>query len=154
MASAITRTGEIPGAMTARPDDEELDLFGITHAGKVRKDNQDHYLIGTLHQTAKVHGTSLPNIDQLPLRGRRLGTFALVADGVGGSADGSEAARLASETVMRYVTSTLQCYHASSDAGTTCWCAPAWWRCWSLAWSVRASTSGRSSPGYWRSIQS
>src|ERR1051326_9378342 len=48
MASAITRTGEIPGAMTARPDDEELDLFGITHAGKVRKDNQDHYLIGTL----------------------------------------------------------------------------------------------------------
>jgi serine/threonine protein phosphatase PrpC len=118
MASAITRTGEIPGAMTARPDDEELDLFGITHTGKVRKDNQDHYLIGTLHQTVQVHGTSLPNIDQLPLRGRRLGTFALVADGVGGSADGSEAARLASETVMRYVTSTLQCYHASSDATT------------------------------------
>ena len=118
MASAMARTVEIPGAMMARPDDEELDLFGITHPGKVRKDNQDHYLIGTVHQSVVVYGTSLPNVDQLPMRGRRLGTFALVADGVGGATDGSEAARLAAETVMRYVSSTLQCYHASSDATT------------------------------------
>lgn len=99
-----------------RPLDEELDLFGVTHPGKVRPDNQDHFLVCTVHPQVVVHSTSLPNVDQLPLRGSRLATAFLVADGVGGRSSGSDAARLASEAVTRYVSSTLRSYHA---AGTT-----------------------------------
>src|SRR5689334_781570 len=32
-----------------RVRDDELDLFGLTHAGKVRKENQDHFLVCTVH---------------------------------------------------------------------------------------------------------
>ncbi|HEV2672512.1 MAG TPA: protein phosphatase 2C domain-containing protein [Gemmatimonadales bacterium] len=93
-----------------KPRDEDLDLFGLTHQGLVRSENQDHFLIGTLHRQLAVHGTSLPSPDQLPLRGERFATFAVVADGVGGSAGGAAASRLAVETIAHYVQSTLRCF--------------------------------------------
>jgi len=96
-----------------RPRDDELDLFGLTHPGKVRKENQDHFLLCTVHQQIVVHGTSLPAPESLPLRGQRLATIMLVADGVGGSNAGGEASRLATEAVTSYVASTMDCFHAS-----------------------------------------
>ena len=97
-------------ADTARPTDDELDLFGITHAGKVRKENQDHFLLATIHPEVVIRHTSLPQ-QSLPLRGSRFGTFAVVADGVGGAAAGSDAARLAAETVAKYVSSSVRALH-------------------------------------------
>jgi protein phosphatase len=99
-------------ATWVRPTDDELDLFGITHQGKVRSENQDHFLVSTVHPQVVVHGTSLPHPDKLPLRGTRLATVLVLADGVGGATSGSEAARLATEAVTRYVSSTLRSYHA------------------------------------------
>lgn len=116
MATAEMKSAQVTGAAGGRPTDEELDLFGITHEGKVRPDNQDHFLLCTVHPQIVVHGTSLPNSDALPLRGGRLGTVMLVADGVGGAADGSEAARLATETVTRYVASSIRCYHTAGSS--------------------------------------
>lgn len=102
-------------ATSVRPDDSELDLFGITHKGSVRAENQDHFLVSTVHPQVVVHGTSLPSVDGLPLRGTRLATVLVLADGVGGAAAGSDAARLATESVMRYVASTFRSYHAAGD---------------------------------------
>src|SRR5688572_20343159 len=96
--------------------DEELDLFGITHQGNVRSENQDHFLVSTVHPQVVVHSTSLPNVETLPLRGTRLATVLVVADGVGGAVAGSEAARLATEAITRYVSTTLRCYHAAGLA--------------------------------------
>ena len=93
-----------------RPTDDELDFFGITHPGKVRKENQDHFLLATIHPEVVIRNTSL-SADTLPLRGSRFGTFALVADGVGGAAAGSEAARVAAETVARYVSESVRALH-------------------------------------------
>ena len=107
----MTTTAEI-----RRPRDDERDLFGLTHIGKVRKENQDHFLICTVHSQVTVDATSLASADQLDLRGRRLATMGLVADGVGGSDSGSDASRLAAETVMKYVTSTLRSYHAAGSS--------------------------------------
>lgn len=97
--------------VAVRPTDSELDLFGITHPGRVRAGNQDHFFLATVHPQIVVHGTSLQGSDELPLRGSRLGTVLLVADGVGGSTDGAAAAQLATESVMQYIASSLRCYH-------------------------------------------
>ena len=95
-----------------KPRDDELDLFGVTHIGKVRKENQDHFLICTMHQQLVIHGTSFPDPGKLAVRGERLATFMLVADGVGGAAGGGEASQLTVQTIARYVSSTMRGFEA------------------------------------------
>ena len=99
-----------------RPRDDELDLFGITHPGQVRSTNQDHFLLCTVHPQVVVHGTSLPDVEHITLRGERVATIMLVADGVGGSVDGSEASRLATIAVTEYFASAMRCYHTVGSA--------------------------------------
>jgi len=107
----------MPGAATVvRPTDDELDLFGLTHRGRVRAENQDHFLVSTVHPQVVIHGTSLPEPEKLPLRGTRFATVLVLADGVGGAAAGNDAARLATETVTRYVSSTMRSYHAAGSS--------------------------------------
>ena len=116
MNSLEMRTVTLSPTPGQRPRDDELDLFGLTHVGNVRKSNQDHFLLCTVHPQVVVHNTSLPTPDDLPLRGDRLATILLVADGVGGRAAGADASQLAVETITRYVASTLRSYHAAGSA--------------------------------------
>jgi PPM family protein phosphatase len=109
------RTARIP-VTGDKPRDDELDLFGLTHPGKVRRENQDHFLLCTVHPQVVIHATSLPDPDGLPLRGERLATVLLVADGVGGTSAGGEASQLAVEAITRYVASTLRSYHAAGGS--------------------------------------
>ena len=98
MTSQMLTTSSTGSGKGERPRDDELDLAGLTHPGKVRTENQDHFLVCTVHPQVVIHGTSLPNVDNLPLRGERLATILLVADGVG-SGSGGEASQLAAETI-------------------------------------------------------
>ncbi len=104
--------GAIQAAPAERPRDHQLDLYGMTHPGRVRAENQDHFLLGTVHPQVVIHGTSLPHPEQLPVRGQRLATLMLVADGVGGGSEGGQASQLAVEAIMNYVSSTMECCHA------------------------------------------
>ena len=113
MTSTDLQTATISVQFGERPSDRELDLFGLTHRGTVRRDNQDSFLLATVHPQVVVHGTNLPDAERLHVRGERLATILLVADGVGGSVSGIEASRLATETVTRYVSSALRCCHAA-----------------------------------------
>jgi protein phosphatase len=99
-----------------RPRDDELDLYGLTHPGRVRSENQDHFLLCTVHPQVHIHGTSLPATDGLALRGQRLATIMLVADGVGGGAAGARASRIATEAVTQYIATALRCYHTAGSA--------------------------------------
>ncbi len=94
-----------------KPPDEDLDFFGITHPGKVRQDNQDHFLFATLHKTMRVRGTSLPNPELLELPSQRLASFGLVADGVGGRTGGETASRAALEAIAGYVTHAMRSFY-------------------------------------------
>jgi protein phosphatase len=99
-----------------KPSDDEIDVYGLTHRGKVRPDNQDHFLICALRKQMVVHQTSLPDTDRLMVGPQRLAFLAMVADGVGGGAKGEEASRLALEGVTQYVADTMRCYYALGSA--------------------------------------
>jgi PPM family protein phosphatase len=101
-----------------KPRDDELDVYGLTHTGLARRDNQDHFLICSLRKQVLVHHTSLPAIQHLSAAGERLAFVAMVADGVGGGARGEAAARLAVETVTQYVTDSMRCYYANNADDT------------------------------------
>jgi len=119
MRLAAPFTSRSPSGQQARPRDDELDLFGLTHPGKVRKENQDHFLLCTVHPQVVIHGTSLPATDNLALRGQRLATIMLVADGVGGGTAGARASRIATEAVTEYVATALRCYHTAGSSSET-----------------------------------
>lgn len=110
------RTTSTQAVDAERPRDDELDLFGLTHAGNVRRTNQDHFLLATVHPQVVLHGTSLPEAERMPMRGQRVATLLLVADGVGGTSGGAEASQLAVEAIMNYVSGSLRCYHLAGGS--------------------------------------
>ena len=103
------------GIAAPRPRDEDLDFFGLTHPGLVRKENQDHYLYCTLHKTMRVGGSSLPNRELLELPSQRLVSVGVVADGVGGRAGGEAASRAAIESLAGYVTQTTNTFYGADS---------------------------------------
>jgi serine/threonine protein phosphatase PrpC len=109
----ITETAQIP--IGIKPRDEEVDVFGITHQGLVRKRNEDQFLVATLHKRLKVHGTSLSDLERLPLESERLAAVVMVADGVGGAAAGDQASRMAVESAMNFLTHSIQCYYTANS---------------------------------------
>lgn len=112
--SAIETT--TPGqALSRKPRDDEIDVYGLTHPGYVRKDNQDHFLICSLRKQVVVHQTSLPGADRLASGTERLAFLAMVADGVGAAAKGEAASRTAVEAVMQYVNRSMRCYYAADS---------------------------------------
>jgi protein phosphatase len=101
-------------APARKPRDDEIDVYGLTHPGKVRTENQDHFLICTLRKQMVVMQSSLP-ASSLAADGERLALLMMVADGVGGGAKGEEASRLALEAVSQYVSRSMSCYYAAGS---------------------------------------
>ena len=64
----MTRTFEAAPdrALTRKPTDEEVDVYGLTHTGSVRQQNQDHFLIASLKRQVQIHRTSLPEGSRWP----------------------------------------------------------------------------------------
>lgn len=97
-----------------QPRDDEIDVYGLTHIGKRRKDNQDQFLIAAFHKLVNVLATSLPP-EQLPAANRRLGVVAMVADGVGGGEGGAEASSTALTAAMHYVNESMACFYGADS---------------------------------------
>lgn len=96
-----------------KPLDEEIDVYGMTHQGLVRKNNQDHFLLGSLRKQMQVLQTSLPLAADVGPPDERVAFLAMVADGVGGGPRGEAASQLALSTITQYVTNSAQCYYAA-----------------------------------------
>jgi serine/threonine protein phosphatase PrpC len=102
-----------------KPRDDEIDVHGISDCGKVRKNNEDHFLLATVHRRMNILSTNLSDLERLPLPDHRLAFIAMVADGVGGATGGERASAIALETATRYVVSSMDCYdHAAAMDGT------------------------------------
>lgn len=102
-----------------KPRDDEIDVYGLTHIGKVRTTNEDHFLLGSLHQRLDIRSTSLPKDNALRTSDERLAFLAMVADGVGGRSAGEEASRLALEEVTQYVAQSTRCFYQEDPHAET-----------------------------------
>lgn len=86
-----------------RPQFGDVDTWGVTHKGKVRPDNQDHFFLGSLVRGVMVDQASVTEGGGTLLHRERLASLGVVADGVGGSDGGEKAARRAVEELVSSV---------------------------------------------------
>ena len=112
-----TETQAFPN--TRKPRDDEIDVHGLTHVGRVRKDNQDHFLLATIHKRVDVIATNLGTQEHLPSGEKRVAFLAMVADGVGGEEGGAEASAVALESAMQYVNDSMSCLYDRDVAEST-----------------------------------
>lgn len=111
------KTSALP--ITRKPRDDEIDVHGLTHAGRVRSENQDHFLLATVHKRVNVIATNLGTQDHLPAGEQRVAFLAMVADGVGGEEGGAEASATALESCMQYVNDSMSCLYDRNVAEST-----------------------------------
>jgi protein phosphatase len=102
----------------AKPRDDEIDVYGLTHQGLVRRENQDHFLIASIHKRVNVVKTSLSEQQRLPLADERLAVLAMVADGVGGGEGGERASATALEVATQYFVASTDCYYRANGSET------------------------------------
>jgi serine/threonine protein phosphatase PrpC len=99
--------------MNDRPQFSQIDAWGLTHRGKVRSENQDHFFVGALVRGVAVVATSVTD-DRAPiLHPERLASLGIVADGVGSTEGGGEAARIA---VSGLLASVSRFFHDADQA--------------------------------------
>jgi protein phosphatase len=100
-----------------RPLAADIDVFGLTHQGNLRKLNQDQFLIASLHKALQVHHTSLPREQLGDLVSELRGFFCMVADGVGGRPGGERASGTALQAIADWAVNTMR-FHNQHDPVT------------------------------------
>lgn len=111
-----TDTATAIGSLRGKPLYEQIDAYGLTHAGKVRKTNQDHFMICSLRRHMQIHRTSLPQTGEFSLVDEPLAYLGMVADGVGSGQGGEEASRFAIEAVTQYVGQSMRAYYMADPS--------------------------------------
>lgn len=97
--------------MTTAAAPVTIDAFGLTDVGKVRKSNEDHFLVADINRTVDLRSASLPPAALINRIGTSSAQLLVVADGVGGGPDGDVASERTAAAVLSYVAKTAVCFH-------------------------------------------
>jgi protein phosphatase len=89
----------------------DVDVRGRTDVGRIRKINQDQFLVAALHKVIDIHDTSLPASYRERFDSGARALLFLVADGVGGGPSGERASSLTLDAITRYVTNSMRCFY-------------------------------------------
>jgi len=86
-----------------------VEAAGLSHCGNVRATNEDHFAIMTIQKSVRLQATNLQETDILDrLAGPEVHIF-VVADGIGGTADGQVASGVAVRSVVEYLAEAVGC---------------------------------------------
>jgi len=80
----------------------EVDLAALSHPGRVRKENEDHFIGGRFDRTMRTLVSNLPE-GHIPQEVKETCFAYLVADGVGGAVAGELASRTAAQALVDLV---------------------------------------------------
>src|SRR5690349_11962428 len=94
-----------------------VDIAALSDPGKVRANNEDHYLVTCFQRSLETLLTNLPEGD-VPSRFAEVGYGMVVADGMGGAAAGEVASRLAIRSLTNLVLHTPDWFMRLGDAET------------------------------------
>ncbi len=80
--------------------DVRAEIGAVSHTGRVRSRNEDHYLVSRVSRQQEILQTNMPS-ESLPTYTGEDGYLFIVADGMGGMAAGEVASRLAISTSLK-----------------------------------------------------
>jgi len=86
-----------------------VDIAGLSHVGKVRKANEDHFAIMTMRKSVELRATNLEAPTILDRVRRPEAHLLVVADGVGGGTGGKLASGVAVRSVVEYLAEAIGC---------------------------------------------
>lgn len=93
--------------------DKEVNASGATDRGRVRRTNQDQFLIAQLNKSMRISATSLPLNERL--FGAAQGEVLLIADGMGGHAAGERASKIAIGHLVRRLLGRIHWHFQGED---------------------------------------
>jgi serine/threonine protein phosphatase PrpC len=103
-----TATGTVDHvAMPPASPRVKIECGALTHQGKVRTNNEDHFLVARLAKSMQICQTSLKNNGETRFSDED-GYLMVVADGMGGAAGGERASAMAVESVETFALNTLK----------------------------------------------
>lgn len=100
---ALARLAEVPGETVAPfSGSVHIDVSGLSHPGKVRQRNEDHFIVARIGRYLETVLTTLP-AGEVPNRADESGYAMIIADGMGGHAAGELASRMAIAGLVKLV---------------------------------------------------